>query len=263
MGRRIIVADRLDLHLVWENDGKMYLKPLPGLLLDGAFWMTNLDCPASCPCVQQQHPYVQGSHSSRLITVGNCKKALREIALGFIYTYVCLICSELDFEIANEMRILPRTRKGSELTWVGWKELAREVLQAHGSRHVSDKVHPRFHRGELRLSRINFIHRMRNPLATQSYFGGWKNYSSSLRDNLTWMATAAIFIALALTAMQVGLATDRLQKSIAFQRASVGFTVFAILGPLCISGIVALWALFNLATDLSWVCEVEEWKRNA
>ncbi|GAB1311990.1 hypothetical protein MFIFM68171_02200 [Madurella fahalii] len=50
--------------------------------------------------------------------------------------------------------------------------------------------------------------------------------------------------------MQVGLATERLQGNTAFQQASYGFTIFAILGPLCAFGLVVLDALFHLVKDL-------------
>ncbi|KND87590.1 hypothetical protein TOPH_07776 [Tolypocladium ophioglossoides CBS 100239] len=64
------------------------------------------------------------------------------------------------------------------------------------------------------------------------------------------MAAATVFIALVLTAMQVGLTTDRLRENASFQRASFGFTVFAILGPICAFGLVALGALLNLVKDV-------------
>lgn len=64
------------------------------------------------------------------------------------------------------------------------------------------------------------------------------------------MAATTVFIALILTAMQAGLAIERLQKSPAFVRASYGFTVFAILGPISMFGFVLLTALYNLLTDL-------------
>ncbi|KAK0752900.1 hypothetical protein B0T18DRAFT_313080, partial [Schizothecium vesticola] len=73
------------------------------------------------------------------------------------------------------------------------------------------------------------------------------NYSSLFHDNLAWIATAAVFMALVLTAMQVGLATEQLQGNATFQQASYGF---AILGPLCAFRLVALSALFNLVNDL-------------
>ena len=67
------------------------------------------------------------------------------------------------------------------------------------------------------------------------------------------MATATVFIALVLTALQVGLATERLQENASFQQASYGFTIFAILGPICAFGLVVLGALFNLVKDLPWL----------
>jgi len=71
------------------------------------------------------------------------------------------------------------------------------------------------------------------------------------------MAAAAIFVALVLTVMQVGLATERLQGDAAFQKASYGFVVFALLGPICAFGLMALAALFNLASDLPSLIRAE------
>ena len=46
-----------------------------------------------------------------------------------------------------------------------------------------------------------------------------------------------------LTAIQVGLAKDRLQTNTPFQQASYGFTVFAILEPICAFSLVILAAV--------------------
>ena len=57
------------------------------------------------------------------------------------------------------------------------------------------------------------------------------------------------YMLLVLTAMQVGLATDRLRYSGPFQNASYGFTAFSILAPLIILGLLILYmtlmVLFN------------------
>jgi hypothetical protein len=68
-------------------------------------------------------------------------------------------------------------------------------------------IHLRFHRAELRLSRLNTISRITNLSAFRPYLRSWRNYSTYFRDNITWVASAVVFAAL-LTAMQVGLATD-------------------------------------------------------
>lgn len=238
LGREIAVADRIDLHLLWDNNGRLFLKPIPRFLLDPAFWRGSLQCPPNCACQDPPADACQGNP--------------RKVALGFLYTYACLLSSESDFHIANEKRLLPRKADDTTIKWTDWKNLARELLEAHHP----DQVHPRFLRAELRLSRINTIHRFTRLPPFDPYLRGWRNYGSLLRDNLAWMAAAIVFVALVLTAMQVGLATERLQRDAAFQRASYGFTVFAILGPMCAFGLVILGALFNLVKDLPWLLGV-------
>lgn len=61
------------------------------------------------------------------------------------------------------------------------------------------------------------------------------------------MAAVTIFIALVLAAMQVGLASDALRDNASFQLASYGFTVFAILGPICAFSLLVLRALLTLS----------------
>ena len=232
MGRRIVVADRMDLHLLWAGDGRLFLKPVPSFLLDPGFGRSHLKCPDGCACRDPLPP--------------SCRADPRRVALGFLYTYACLVSSETDFFVANETRLLPRKADDSTIEWAAWKELARELLE----KHDPDSVHPRFLRAELRLSRINAIHRLTRLPPLNPYLRGWNNYSSLFRDNLAWMGSSAVFIVLVLTAMQVGLATERLQVDAAFQRASYGFTAFAILGPMCVLSLVVLGALFNLIKDL-------------
>jgi hypothetical protein len=248
MGRTIVVADPMHLHLLWDNDGRIFVKPVPRFLLDRGFWRRHLKCPDGCECMkgggEGSLPMPANHHAQQVPSVVvPCSAALRKVALGFLYTYVCLISSESDFLLAVKKRLLP---EGGTAGWAAWKKLAREVL----AQHDPDKVHPRFLRAELRLSRINTIRRLSCLSGLDPYLYGRHSYSAYIRDNLAWMVITTIFFALVLTAMQVGLATDRLQASAAFQRASYGFTVFAILGPLCAFGLIMLAALVNLLNDL-------------
>jgi len=235
LGRQIAIVDRMDLHLLWYNKGRLFVKSVPRFLLDPTFCSSNLQCPDGCACDDPP-------------TDTWCRGIERKVALGFLYTYVCLISSETDFHIANETRLLPRNQDDSPIKWTDWKAFARELVEMHDRN--PDMVHPRFLRAELRLSRIDAIHRLTRLPPFRPYIRGWRSYSTLFRDNLAWMATAAVFLALVLTAMQVGLATQRLQNNITFQQASYGFTVFAILGPICAFGLVVLGALFNLVIDL-------------
>ncbi|KAK7414262.1 hypothetical protein QQX98_006859 [Neonectria punicea] len=226
MGREIVLADRMDLHLLWDNDMRIFVKPIPKFLLDPDFWRDELNTENG--------------------TVGESRGNMRKVALGFLYTYACLISSETDFFIANEKRLLPRHADDTIIKWANWKQLVRELLAYRGL----DKVHPRFQRAELRLSRINIIHRITHITAFEPYLDGWRNYSSFFHDNLAWIAAGTVYVAVVLTAMQLGLATQRLQRNAAFQQASHGFTVFAIIGPICAFSGVIMRALFDLITHL-------------
>ena len=93
MGRKIVIADRMDLHLLWDNGGRLFLKPVPRFLLDPTFWRSNLRCPNACAC---HDPPADA-----------CRGKPRKVALGFLYTYACLIPSESDFFVANENASYP------------------------------------------------------------------------------------------------------------------------------------------------------------
>jgi hypothetical protein len=253
MGRHIVIVDRMDLHLVWDEKGWIFVKPVPRFLVDPEFWRQNLNCPGT-----YQYELDGAGRNSKAVTQSSgvdeqdpavCRmRYTKGVALGFLYTYACLISSESDFIIANEKNLLPRDTDGSTIKWTKWKSLAREILEQHDP----DEINSRFERAELRLSRINLIHRFTRLPPFDPYLRGWRDYSTLFRENLAWMATATIFIALVLTAMQVGLATDRLQGDVRFQRASYGFTVLALLGPMCAFGLIVLVALLNLVKDLPW-----------
>ena len=58
------------------------------------------------------------------------------------------------------------------------------------------------------------------------------------------MIVAFVYCSVVLTAMQLGLATDQLITSRGFQRACVGFSVFCILLPVVVLGLVLLLVVF-------------------
>lgn len=67
--------------------------------------------------------------------------------------------------------------------------------------------------------------------------------------NMAPIGAATVYIAVVLTAMQVGLATPQLANNAAFQRASYGFTVFSIIAPvgltMAIIVIIVLLFVYN------------------
>ncbi|KAJ8112315.1 hypothetical protein ONZ43_g5422 [Nemania bipapillata] len=205
--------------------------------------MSNTRSTAQGPLVQGNGSRVQDSGDSAIEEVEN----LRKCALGFLYTYICLITHESDFAIAKEKRLLPLLdpSKGTEIEWEDWKQFSREVL----AQHKPENVHWRFQRGELRLSRLNFFHRFtQSPLFT-SYVRGWRGYGSLVSDNITWLVTATVFIALVLTALQVGLTTDQLMGNDAFIRFSYGFSVFSIVASVGAFFIVIIEVIYNIVKD--------------
>jgi hypothetical protein len=234
MGWDMVVSDRMGMHLLWTNKGRLFVKPIPRFLLSVDFCRSNLQCPDGCTCLD---PLADA-----------CRGIPRRVALGFLYTYACLISSESDFHIANEKRFLPRTEEDQPMEWATWKTLARGLLRVH--ERDPGVIHPRFLLAELRLSRLNTVSRLTSLPHFNPYVRSYYTYGNLFRDNLAWMATTIVFVAVVLTAMQVGLATERLQGDATFQQASYGFTVFAILGPMGALALVALYALFHLAKEL-------------
>ncbi|KAI0182206.1 hypothetical protein EV127DRAFT_450044 [Xylaria flabelliformis] len=217
MGRQIIVSERMDHHLVCGSGSLIFLRPIPAFLLDPRVWQNDLACPPECGC---QRNNVSGGQS--------CMKDCREIARGFLYTYRGLVASEADFFIANEHRLLPRGPNGDEITWPKWKIVVRELVASYDQ----SQIHSRFQLGELSLQRLDMIHYYTCVPLLTPYIRDWRGYGITIRNNLTFLTSVTVFIALVLTAMQVGLATDRLKDNTAFQQASYGFTIFAILGPI-------------------------------
>ncbi|RMZ85743.1 hypothetical protein DV737_g410, partial [Chaetothyriales sp. CBS 132003] len=229
--REIVITEKMDMHLVWTS-GRIFLKPIPRYLLSTTFWNSHLKCEDSCDC---------GKKTNKTSEAQCAVKSCRSIALGFLRTYVALLSYESDFTIARDKGLLPT--QGEQPTWAEWRKFVKEVMAPT----MYSGIHRRFHYGELRLGRLNAIYLL---VKFGYYLNTWPNYASFLGDQLGWLAATTIYIAVVLTAMQVGLATDQLQGSGAFMAASYGFTVFAIMGPL-IAGFLILVALAVLVT-INW-----------
>ncbi|KAJ5618523.1 hypothetical protein N7528_006634 [Penicillium herquei] len=260
IGRDIVITERMGLHLLWKNDRRLFIKPLPCYLLQPSFWRKYLCCKSDCECKPQTRATSRNHNSTgdHVPALGECpEKKLWEYAMGFLYSYVCLISYESDFSIASEKYLLPRQLIKSKSGWEDWKRLVQEVL----SNDDRKTVHPRFLRAELRLARLDTIHRLTQMPPFEPYLRQYWNYGSLFRENITLLTTATIFIALVLTAMQVGLATEQLGQNKSFTAASYGFTIFAILGPICAFGLVMVDALWHFMKDLPQLLGLSK-KRN-
>ncbi|KAI9691167.1 MAG: hypothetical protein M1822_008787 [Bathelium mastoideum] len=108
-GWNILVTEDPKLHLVWIHD-RILIKLLPQYLLSYTFW-----------------EFLLGEN-----TRSNVRwKQLQQAALGFLHTYVYLVCHESDFVIAQQdhLRLIPQ-----DIKWVDFCSFAADI------KHISDDV---------------------------------------------------------------------------------------------------------------------------
>lgn len=221
LGREILITERADLHLVWHSN-KIFIKPLPDYLLNYKVWINSL-------CTDSK---------------------LFQDANGFLLSYMWLVCRRSDWKVAKDKGLVP-----SGILWHQWVDFSRTVLR---SLYPPDftKVNPRYSHGELRLGRLDLIYRCCSKTTNmltliRGYDYGYHQYSTFVERNFAWVLTATIYLAIVLTAMQVGLATEKLGGNRAFNRASYGFTVFSILAPLIV--LVFLLFILGWAFCVNWL----------
>lgn len=87
----------------------------------------------------------------------------------------------------------------------------------------------------------------------------WQQYGTFFQENFRSLASATVYIAIVLGAMQVGLATKSLADNDAFQSASYGFAVFSVLGPLAAAGVIALVFCYMFVNN--WIVAITYKKR--
>lgn len=128
-GRRIVMTEDPELHLVWYHD-RVFIKPLPKYLLSYDFW--NL---------------AFYSDRSPFETKTGCDEAV-QAAKGLLRSYAFLIRHQSDFELATspQHRLLPKFVKFSDFD--AFSSILRESIG-------DETVAPRYRYGELRLSRLN------------------------------------------------------------------------------------------------------------
>ena len=226
LGRELVMTEQVDLHMV-RQETRIFIKPMPDFLLDYEFWKDYI-----------------------------CRDTnLHECACGFLLSYLWLVCSKSDLRTAQNAGLL-----GHEINWENWVSLTRSLLQAIDIQTL-EQVNRRYHYGELRLSRLNWIYRFTSNHRShvtliRGYMYGYTKYSEVVQRNFAWVLVAFVYISIVLTAMQVGLATGRLGQSDTFQNVSYGFTVFSIVAPLIIVAFLGLNLLslsaFNILATISF-----------
>jgi hypothetical protein len=172
-GRRILLTERADLHLVWTHD-RIFIKPLPRCLLSYSFWTAHLHprpAGATTTKTRSGERAVAAAAAIAPTSVGpqsvDHLARLRLEAQGFLRTYARLITHESDFDLALKLRLLP---PDCAVDWPAWCHF----IQGFGLLR-DGHVAPRYHYGEIRLARLNFANRV---LLRGTYFDACHSYGT-------------------------------------------------------------------------------------
>lgn len=185
--REIVAVEDIHLHLVWRHN-RIYIKPMPLCLLNFDFWTMYLPLPIGDTT----------SHEGNSASQQRPLKPMydRKAALGFMRSYALLVRHHIDFVLACESHLFP-----TNFEWEKWSEFITHF------RHIDDEdVAVRYHYGQLRLSRLDWVVRLFHPAsAATSWF--YEIPHSSTGVYIERATTPLIFgfasLSLALSAMQV------------------------------------------------------------
>lgn len=219
-----------NLHLVWHFS-RVFIKPIPPYMFSQAFWT-----------------YVH-QHSTDE----------KDLSAGFMRSYSYLIRYPSDFEKAVTEHLIPsEDNNGEKITF---ERFARFV--APFAELEDDQVSPRYHYGELRLTRLNVCARF--LLGKLAYFHINAQWASYLKRYLTPMITTFAILSVVLNAMQVALAAQDLQRmpqalktlTTASWHFSVAVIILAAFGIL----FILLGAIFMLIHEQLFAIRVLKKKR--
>ncbi|KAI8941908.1 hypothetical protein NX059_000022 [Plenodomus lindquistii] len=228
MGFNVLPTQQMDLHLL-KFSNNMLLKPLPEWIFSHDFWTKYL-----------------------------CHKSdLHASACGFLLSYIWLITTPIDLKLAHDASLLP-----SFITWHWWKDFVTEFYN-NVDINALHQVNPRYQFGELRLSRINSIYRIRyfHTNFIRGYLYGYNRYAVFFQRNFSWILSVFVLFSLVLSAMQVGTSLAELQGNRVFLRGSYGFVVLSMV---CVGAVLAVLVtvfagifLYNMGAAIGHVRRME------
>lgn len=237
LGRDIYVTEIPDEHLVWHGT-KLFVKSLPMCLLDYDFWVTELDV----------------------------REDLHRSACGLLVSYIWLINNKNDFNVALQSGLLPDT-----LRWETWAALVPDILD-HIDTHSLTEIDRRYIYGELRLSRLSSLYRFGAAgFSTFNLVHGFmtssERYNTFFERNFGWVLAFFLHVTVVLSALQVALATDRLQSNGPFQAFSYGITILSLGLVAAASGLMLLvWLglfMFHLLSTIQYCKKVASERHRA
>lgn len=187
------------LHLVWYYD-RIFIKPIPPYLLSHAFWQ-----------------YLEYADQDLLRT-----------AAGFLRTYAYLIQYESDFKKAqsSELRLIPKDDGEKEITFERFATFIATFAKVDDA-----QVTPRYHYGELRLSRLNLWAPVLFGKLTFHHINA--QWSVFLTKFFAFALAAFLVLTTILNAMQVELAIQSISNTSdswnVFAQVSRWFSVLVLL----------------------------------
>ena len=195
LGRQIIITEDPRLHLLWIDD-HIFIKPLPLYLLSFEFWEQYLlpESTSITSLKQTPTPKAYPEWNDR-------KKELAKAASGFLRTYLFLIQYQSDFNIALSNGLLPvDTTFDSFVSFSARLETIKDC-----------EVSPRYHYGEMRLTRLNMwckilLGRWHYQVVHRQY----GHYFARFYGPLLFLFG---FLSVALSALQVEMAVENQYQS--------------------------------------------------
>jgi hypothetical protein len=202
-GREIIITEKPELHLTWVYN-RVFIKPIPQYLLSHAFWNFYL--------VDEQSPIPRSE-----------REEITRAALGFLRSYLYLVRHESDFILATDGKqsLVPKH--------ITYCEFISFILSFE---KVEDQsVSPRYHFGELRLTRLNFWTKV--FLRRSTYHRIHQQYGARFAQYYAPLLFIFGVFSVALSAMQVALAYPTTMPSdqswMSFANVSRIFSIFTLL----------------------------------
>ncbi|KAL7967262.1 hypothetical protein HDV63DRAFT_147777 [Trichoderma sp. SZMC 28014] len=161
LGLEITVIEKMDMHLLYSKD-RILIKPLPKYLLEPKFWEQHLECPEKCPyngMFTALRKTGQFHNSHKFTKLKPCDHTIVwRRALGFAFSYVGLVCTRSDFNIAKAKHLIP-----DDVDFEDWKYFVSRILSKSAGGKILKQIDKRFLYGELDLARLNQVFMIRSP----------------------------------------------------------------------------------------------------
>jgi len=197
--REIVIAEQLDLHLVWAKS-RIFIKPLPDFLLNYDFWEDHI----------------------------SCEPRLHRAACGLLYSYCGLIRFGHDLRLAQENNLI-----NSDLDYRAWTQFTRTILSMLDPDDFNT-MEKRFRYGELRLNRLDTIYRYSpQEFSVSNMLQGFPHALNEsyvpYMDQYNNAVSAFGVIVIILSAFNLSLSAHSKSPDPDLQQAAYGFAIFAII----------------------------------